>query len=265
MPNHRLQKELNYLRGSGGGQLQSLFGEEITLPPGDGYRRVFDRSTTFWTFLNQVLLGGSCRDATREVQAYRESDGQRPISSANSAYCQARARLPLSWIEQQGGRVAQQLQLSSRWDWRGRRVLLADATSCQLADTSLNQAAYPQPGSQQPGCGHPVMQLLGVFDLGSGALLSWEKSPWNVGEASLFETAVMPQAEAGDVQVGDRAYESYRCHALLKMRGAESVIRLHQRRKCPLRANQREAIGWLALLGPLVMRRFQSVCCLVGF
>jgi hypothetical protein len=53
------------------------------------------------------------------------------------------------------------------------------------------------------------MQLVGVFDLGSAALLGWDRSPWKVNECGLFKTAVLPHVTEGDVLVGDRAYDSY--------------------------------------------------------
>lgn len=240
----RLKEELGRGSESSLSELQSLFGELLELPLG-GYRRVFDRATTFWTFLAQVLRGGSCRDASRQVQAEREGAGLDPISSANVAYCKARARLPLDWLEAQGERVGRHLQATADWNWRGRRVLLADATSCQLADTPENQDAYPQPTTQKPGCGQPVVQLLGVFDLGSGALLGWGKSPLPVHEAALFEVAVLPHVNENDVLVVDRAYDAYRCLALTQMRGADTIVRWHSRRKCPLAPGQTEAITTL--------------------
>ena len=243
-PSQRLKEQLESHLEARAGQLESLFGERVELPR-EGVRRVFDRATTFWTFLSQVLGSGSCRDATRQVQAERKGAGRSAISSANVAYCKARARLPLAWLEAQGERVAEHLQRSSQWEWRGRRVLLADATSCQLADTPANQAAYPQPTTQKPGCGQPVVQLLGVFDLGSGALLGWEKSPYYVHEAALFETAVIPYVHEKDVLVLDRAYDAYRCFALPQMRGADCIVRWHSRRTCPLKPGQAEAAATL--------------------
>jgi len=236
----QLKRKLEDLNVDGAGQLQSIFGEHISPPcPSGRYRRIFDPVTTFWTFLSQVLQDGSCRNATREVQARRK--GSR-ISSANTAYCKARKRLPLEWIEKQGSQVAQRLRNASAWDWNGRRVLLVDATSCRLPDTADNQAEYPQPGGQKPGCGMPVMQLVGVFDLGSAALLGWDRSPWKVNECGLFKTAVLPHVAEGDVLVGDRAYDSYANLAQLQLRGGDGVFRMHGRRKCPLKANQEEVV-----------------------
>lgn len=39
-----------------------------------------------------------------------------------------------------------------------------DGSSVQLEDTPEKQARYPQPASQKPGCGFPVMGVMGVFN-----------------------------------------------------------------------------------------------------
>jgi hypothetical protein len=93
-----------------------------------------------------------------------------------------------------------------RWVWNGLRVLLVDGTSCQLPDTPENQDSYPQPTGQKPGCGQPVMQLLGLFDLANGALLKWEKSPWNASESGMFGTGLHELLGEGDTGWRDRLY-----------------------------------------------------------
>lgn len=103
------------------------------MPEHTGYRSAFDRDTTFWTFLEQVLVDGSCRDATRLVQAVRERQQQAPISSAHVAYCRARARLPLDLIEGRADHMARDLQASARRDWHGRSEccwLMRGAVNC---------------------------------------------------------------------------------------------------------------------------------------
>jgi hypothetical protein len=40
-----------------------------------------------------------------------------------------------------------------------------------MPDTLKNQKEYPQPSSQKPGCGFPLLRLVGLFSLASGALL----------------------------------------------------------------------------------------------
>ena len=57
------------------------------------------------------------------------------------------------------------------WRRQGRQVRLVDGAIVTLADTEENQAAYPQPRSQRPGLGFPMLRLVVLMCLGSGALL----------------------------------------------------------------------------------------------
>jgi hypothetical protein len=50
----------------------------------------------------------------------------------------------------------------------GLVVKSIDGSSVQLEGTSENQAGYPQPAGQKPGCGFPVMGIMGVLDHAHG-------------------------------------------------------------------------------------------------
>lgn len=137
--------------------------------------QVFTPQVTFWAFVAQILNPGSaCREIVQRVEAWahRESDG--PLSPSTSAYCQARARLDLEALELVGGHVCWSLERNvlqtERW-LEGRPVKIVDGTGLSMPDTAANQALWPQPGSQRTGCGFPMMKLVGLFSLGSGALL----------------------------------------------------------------------------------------------
>jgi hypothetical protein len=65
----------------------------------------------------------------------------------------------------------------SWWHWQGRRVCLVDGTTVTLADTEKNQEAYPQPSSQKPGLGFAQCRVVGLFCLGSSALLNAATAP----------------------------------------------------------------------------------------
>ena len=68
----------------------------------------------------------------------------------------------------------------------GRRIYAVEGTGVALADTHANQEEYPQPSEQKSGCGFPVMQLVVLQDLASGAMLDFVDSPLNVSETSMF-------------------------------------------------------------------------------
>lgn len=114
--------------------------------------------------------------------------------------------------------------------------MAVDATSVALADTAQNQESYPQPSNQKPGCGFPVVQIVGLFGLGSGALLGYETTPWSAHENSVFHgLGLIDQVPAGAVLVQDRAYCTYVNFAHAARHGFDIVARLHQARERDLK------------------------------
>ena len=204
------------------GSLSRLFAEVVQPERiACGRRRGYDAVTTFWAFLGQVFRDGSLRDAVHEVQAMRVRLGREPLSMDTSAYSQARQRLSEDTLEQVHKRVLAALPGAPAGN--GRRVLAVDGTGVRLADTAANQAAFPQPSEQRPGCGFPVMQLVGLYDMGSGAMLQMVDSPLNVHEAPLMQSELMGQIRKGDVLLGDRAYCSYHLFASLRARAVPTL------------------------------------------
>jgi hypothetical protein len=118
------------------------------------------------------------------------------------------------------------------------RVKVVDGTSTTLPDTVKNQRAYPQPGGQKPGCGFPLVKLVGVFSLATGVLLDYAKGNPHPHELNLLHR-LMDQFKAGDLVLADRGFNSYTLLALLLQRGAHSLFRLHQRRAADLSKGKR--------------------------
>ncbi len=231
---------------------------------------------TFWTFLAQVLSPGSaCRAAVRQAQAQARLE-RRPVPKEDtSAYCQARLRLPLDRLHELIERVARTLEqrvpLSARWC--GHVVKVADGSTVTALDTPANQKAFPQSPDQKPGCGFPLVRLVVLFSLASGALLGFDTGPYLQSELSLA-TGLWALLEAGDVLLGDRNFSSYRVLAAVVARQADAVCRLHASRRADLRFGQRcgpldrqviwrrpravppglNALEWLALPATLTVR-----------
>jgi len=164
-------------------QFQSAFGDlvpkallALNVSKLNSRRRIFCPLVTFWAFLAQVLeRGSSCRDALRRIIAWFEFEFPcaPPPSPETPAYCRARARLEDATLEKIGSHLATQMQRNAPEAqlWQGRRVKILDGTTVSMPDTSANQARWPQSRSQKPGCGFPLLKLVGLFCLASGALL----------------------------------------------------------------------------------------------
>jgi len=207
-------------------------------PVASGYhsrRRQLSLPVMFWAFLSQILSAPmSCREALRKVIAWRARAQQALPSTNTAAYCTARARLPLATLTAVQTHVAGVLEARVRPDdrWHGHRVLIPDGTGISMPDTRANQAAYGQPSEQHKGCGFPVMKVVALFSLASGALLAWAEGKGYHHEARLWRS-MWHLLRPGDLILGDRGFCSFAALASLAAREIACVLRLHQGRRTP--------------------------------
>lgn len=208
--------------------------DRALMPPVQGQRRrrrVFFLSRVFWCFVWQVLQPRTaCRAVVRQVQACCETERQR-IDESTSAYCQARVRLPVTCLQHALADSAQAADRLSRQGVDGwhRPIKVVDGTGVRLPDTAANRKAYPDPTGHRAGCGFPVMKVLGVYSLASGAILKTVEGPWYTHDLRLFQT-LWADLQPGDIAMGDRAFGAYLALALLLLRAIDVVRRLHPRR-----------------------------------
>ena len=229
-------------------ELSALFGSYISqsllAPTASGThsrQRIFSFRSTFWAFLSQALSPQvSCREVVRKIQSFCSQRSLSVPSSADSAYCQARGRLPMQRLRGIHEQVSEQLtgRVQQGWLWHGHRVRVVDGTGIRLADTPENQAAFPQPAAQRPGCGFPVMQVVACLCLHTGALIDWVSTKLTCHESPLL-LGLLHVLEAGELLLADRGFSSYANFALCRQRGIEALMRLHQRRRADLRFGQR--------------------------
>jgi hypothetical protein len=124
---------------------------------------------------------------------------------------------------------------------QGRDIRLIDGTSLRLADTPMNQRRFPQPSAQATGCGCPVMKVLALFCLRSGAALNFVTAKQTKHDTPLAQK-IWRHLCNGDVLLGDRAFGDFVTLALLPLRGVDVVARLHQARMPDFR-NPHKSIG----------------------
>jgi Transposase DDE domain len=200
--------------------------------------RVFTVRRTFFGFLYQVLNPDCpCREVVRQIQALFALQNGGPVDEKTGAYCQARARLPWDILPRLRAAAAAQAERACRL-WHGLCVKVVDGTSTSLPDTPKNQRAYPQPGGQKPGCGFPLLRLVGVFSLATGALLDYAKGNKHQHELSLLQR-LLHLFKPGDLALADRGFSNYTLMAMLLGRGVQGLFRLHQARPGDLRQGKR--------------------------
>ncbi len=211
-------------------------------------------ATLHW-FLLQVLSGNTALEhiATLAKKAFTDS-----------AYCQARSRLPLAVYQAiLRALIKAFIPETSNGRWHGHRTFLIDGSSFSMPDTPELQAHFGQPGAQAAGCGFPVAKILALFHAGTGFLLEVMAAPLRSYEMSRVED-VHPALQPGDILVADRGFCSFAHLALLNRRGVHGVFRIHQRQIvdfAPNRAHVRSSdkcsrkglplSRWVRQLGPL--------------
>jgi hypothetical protein len=184
-------------------------------------KRILDPATTIYLFLLQILHGNT---ACRHVVHFGT------WSFSDSAYCQARKRLPLAvfhaLLEATAAAFRTATSTSSRW--LGHRVWVVDGSSFSMPDEPELQRHFGQPGGQRKGCGFPVAKWLALFDLTTGMLLRSASAPLRTHEMSQ-SSAISQELEPGDIVLGDRGFCSYAHLALLTQRELHAVFRIHQK------------------------------------
>lgn len=213
-----------------------------------GPHDVYTPALTTWAFLTQVLSASkSCVAAVARVIVLRLALGLPACAAHTGGYCKARAKLPEAFLQRLTYAVGEAVedQASPAWRWHGRRVLLADGCELSLPDTPENQAEYPQPSSQKPGLGFPMMRLVVLLTFATAGVVGAAEGPHQgkeTGETALFRQ-LLDRLRPGDVVVADRYYCSYWMIALLGAGGVAAAFRLHQRRDYDFRQGRRLGSG----------------------
>jgi len=192
--------------------------------------RTFPPCRTFWLFLAQVLSPDKSNSAAvRRALAWLALEGL-CASPDPSAYCQAKRRLDEQTFAEVQGQVDSKLAGLDEYRWFGHPVKVLDGSSISTPDTPANQAEWPQPSAQKPGCGFPVMRIVALFSLATGALLEFATGPMCVGETTLWQQ-LWSRLSPGDVVLADSYFCAYAYLGLLLGQGVDSVVRIHGRRK----------------------------------
>lgn len=223
----------------------ALFAKVESVLPQHRERR-YPPTETLSMFLAQALsTDRSCQKAVDEAVVKRLAAGLPAGSTHTGAYCRARVRLPTEMVDTLTRYVGQSVsaQAAAAWHWRGRPVRLVDGTTVRMPDTLANQAAYPQPRSQQPGLGFPLCRMVGVMCLGSGALLNAAIGRYQGkgGDEQSLLRSILDTLQHGDLLLGDAFYATYFLLCTLRERGIDAVFEQHgaRRRSTDFRCGQR--------------------------
>ena len=190
--------------------------------------RIYTTAVTLWTFLSQVMsINHGCVFAVTKLITFRIARDKLDENAMHDL------------VTYTGKSIDN--QTPDNWLWLGHRVITADGCTITMADTTENQAEYPQPRTQKRGCGFPIMRCVVMFALSTGVVLEQAMGKYKgklTAEVSLFRE-IDEVIERDDVFLADRAYSGWFDLARLIERGAHVVVRKHQRRKTDFRTGIR--------------------------
>lgn len=210
---------------------------------GDFRDRDYPPDLTLMAFCSQLIsANSSCRKVVQKINRDRMTRGLEAVSESTSAYCQARQRLPLGLIKDLASETARLLEVASpqTWLWKGHHVKLIDGSTLSMPDTAANQTVWPQHGQQDEGVGFPIMRIVAMLSLASGACLGIAYGPYQgkeTGEHALCRQ-LLPLIEANEIVLADRYYCSYFLIAQLLAQNAHLITRLHGARDYDFRRGQ---------------------------
>lgn len=192
--------------------------------------RVYTPWRTFWGLLWQSLQpGASGREVVRQLQALFVLQGGRRLSAADGAWFRARGRLPAdAWPTALAAtaQAAGQRAGPGGGALQGRPIKVVDGSTVTLSDTPKNRAAYPAVHAPPPS--FPLMRLVVLWALGSGAVLALAEGNLRQSELALFGQLLGLLAK-GDIVIGDRGFGGWVVVARLQGLGVDFVGRTTRR------------------------------------
>ena len=227
------------------GEIERIFRRHDALF-GNTYNSVYNTAIVLWAFLSQVLADGkmrSCAAAVARISAFLIVLKKTPPSSDTGEYCNARKKLREKALHDLFVEAARKIEYVApdQWLWYGRPAKLVDGFTATMPDTPENQEEFPQPKSQEPGVGFPIIRVCAILSLATACVMDAAFGPHSgkeTGETALFRE-LLGSFDPGDVAVFDRHYGSYMTLAMLTLRGIDACARLHQRRPGDFRVGKR--------------------------
>lgn len=184
---------------------------------------------TLSLFVRQIACGNLACASMRHLAEEAFSD---------SAYCQARARLPLELIQGVQRRLVEQARRDlddgddaggEAYRWRGHRIHVLDGSGDSMPDTPELRRHYGVPRPCREGLGFPASHLLLLMDQRSGLFVDCVDHPVYTSDVS-DAPRMHQQLCGGDVLLADDAFAGYAHLALVLQAKLHAVVPAHHRR-----------------------------------
>lgn len=216
---------------------RQLLTPEFVNGPGPGSpHAVYTPDLVVWLLLYQRLhANASLADAVAEFLTHfpRLTAPDRPVSANTGAYSQARTRLDVATARRVADHATRTLLAATPPSWNGRRVVLLDGTTAQLAPTPELRQAFPPAGNQHGPSPWPILHLVVAHDLGTALAVRPEFGPM-YGPAATSELALtlrlLPRLPADAVVLADRNFGVFAVAHAAQSGGRDAVVRLTEPR-----------------------------------
>lgn len=211
--------------------------------------RLYCVPTTTQAMISQhVAEDSSLQAAVRRVNAERLAMKLVPTKGNTGSYSDARQRVPIAMLDELITATGRSMEenLPARWLWKNKyHVKTVDGTCFKMADTPENQAHFPQPTTQKPGIGFPMMRAVAISSLTTGAILGLSYGPEHgadTGEHSLLRR-ISGALEPDNIVLGDAYFPSYFRIADDLSLQVNSVYRLSSKRRVDFSLGEKLASG----------------------
>lgn len=173
-------------------------------------------------------------------------------AASDSAWCQARDRLPLPVLIEAAGRLTRRMRrcFGPRHTYQGRTIFIVDGTGVSMPDTPSLAKEFGYTRSKEYASRFPVARVTVIGLAGVNAICDFRIDRWRCSEDEQFHD-MWQTIPGGAICLFDRYFSSFYNLAKLRQRGIAVVSRLHQRRD-PLKLIRRgKPLGKREWLVPL--------------
>ena len=168
-----------------------------------------DPGNTLRLFAQQIARGNIACSAVTHLAGFAFTD---------TAWCQARRRLPMKLIEQVHRRLIDDTRREldqtddagdGEYRWRGHRVFVMDGSTDSMPDAPELREHYGVPLPCREGLGFPMSHLLLLMDHRSGLAIDCVDSPMYTSDMSQAPP-MHAHLHDGDILLADDAFAGWR-------------------------------------------------------
>lgn len=157
----------------------------------------------------------------------------------DTAWCQARRRLPMELIEQVHRKLIDETRAEldqtddagdGHYRWHGHRTFVLDGSTDSMPDTPVLRTHYGVPKPCLEGLGFPMSHLLLLMDHASGLVVGCADAPMYSSDMSMTPP-MHAHLAPGDIILGDDAFAGWAHLALICEAKLHAVMPVHHKRR----------------------------------